>query len=53
MLHHLVLANAGSDGRLPDAACPERRTAQRFFGTSEELRPLTLLQYTAIDVASA
>jgi plastocyanin len=43
MLHHLVFKNQGHPGNVRrDAACPGPRGDQRFFGTSEELRPLTL-----------
>jgi plastocyanin len=43
MLHHIVFANGGPDGTRRDGACPERTAAnERFYGTSEELRPLTL-----------
>lgn len=42
MLHHLVFTNGGPDGGRPDPACPRKTTRERFFGTSEELRPLTL-----------
>ena len=43
MLHHLVFFNGGYPGaRRQDGACPHRRVGQRFFGTSEELRSLTL-----------
>jgi hypothetical protein len=42
MLHHVVFTNGGTPGRSrTDAACPGR-LPERFFGTSEELRPLTL-----------
>jgi len=42
MLHHLVFTNGGPDGGRPDPMCPSKTTRERFFGTSEELRPLTL-----------
>ena len=42
MLHHIVYTNGGPDGRRRDAACPQRSIFERFYGTSEELRPLTL-----------
>jgi plastocyanin len=42
MLHHIVYTNGGPDGRRRDAACPQRPIFERFYGTSEELRPLTL-----------
>jgi plastocyanin len=42
MLHHIVFTDGGPDGRRHDSACPERPVFERFFGTSEELRPLTL-----------
>ena len=42
MLHHVVFTNGGTAARSrTDAACPGR-LPERFFGTSEELRPLTL-----------
>src|SRR4051794_35414485 len=42
MLHHLVFTNGGPDNRRGDPACPLKTTRERFWGTSEELRPLTL-----------
>jgi len=42
MLHHLLFTNGGPDDRRRDAQCPDRTTRERFWGTSEELRPLTL-----------
>lgn len=42
MLHHLVFTNGGKDDRRRDPQCPNRTTRERFYGTSEELRPLTL-----------
>ena len=42
MLHHIVYTNGGPDGRRRDSACPQRPIFQRFYGTSEELRPLSL-----------
>jgi plastocyanin len=42
MLHHIVYTDGGPHGRRRDGACSKRRVFQRFFGTSEELRPLTL-----------
>jgi plastocyanin len=42
MLHHLVFTNGGTDDRRADPACPLKTTRERFWGTSEELRPLTL-----------
>jgi plastocyanin len=53
MLHHIVYTDGGparpkagdersEADRRRDAACPQRPVYQRFFGTSEELRPLTL-----------
>ena len=42
MLHHLVFTNGGPDNRRGDRACPFNATRERFYGTSEELRPLTL-----------
>lgn len=41
MLHHLVFINHGRPGqRRRDGTC--RRAPERFYGTSEELRPMTL-----------
>jgi plastocyanin len=42
MLHHLVFTNGGPDNRRADPSCPLKTTRERFWGTSEELRPLTL-----------
>ena len=42
MLHHIVFTDGGPRGRRLDGACPARPIAQRFYGTSEELRALTL-----------
>ena len=42
MLHHIVYTDGGRHGGRLDRICPERPIAQRFYGTSEELRPLTL-----------
>src|SRR3954453_12092199 len=42
MLHHVVFTNGGPDDRRADPECPGHTTRERFFGTSEELRPLTL-----------
>jgi plastocyanin len=42
MLHHLVFTNGGPDNRRGDRACPFNATRERFYGTSEELRPMTL-----------
>jgi plastocyanin len=42
MLHHDVFTNGGADNLRRDGACPQRAVRERFFGTSEELRPLTL-----------
>jgi len=42
MLHHLVFANGGPDDKRRDPQCPRNTTRERFWGTSEELRPLTL-----------
>lgn len=43
MLHHLVFFDGGRPGASRhDNTCGTRRTPQRFFGTSEELRDLTL-----------
>lgn len=42
MLHHNVFTNGGPDNRRKDGACPHRSVTERFYGTSEELRPLTL-----------
>src|SRR3954468_17684121 len=42
MLHHVVFTNGGPDDAREDAECPGKSTRERFFGTSEELRALTL-----------
>jgi plastocyanin len=43
MLHHLVFFDRGRPGApRHDNTCGTHRTPQRFFGTSEELRDLTL-----------
>jgi hypothetical protein len=42
MLHHNVFTNGGPDNKRDDGACPERAVTERFYGSSEELRPLTL-----------
>jgi len=42
MLHHNVFTNGGPDGTRRDGACPLNSVNERFYGTSEELRPLTL-----------
>jgi hypothetical protein len=42
MLHHNVFTNGGPDNKRNDGACPERAVTERFYGSSEELRPLTL-----------
>jgi plastocyanin len=42
MLHHIVFTDGGPHGQRLDNAFPDRPVFQRFFGTSEELRPLTL-----------
>jgi plastocyanin len=42
MLHHNVFTNGGPDGKRKDGACPDNAVRERFYGTSEELRPLTL-----------
>ena len=42
MLHHNVFTNGGVDDSRTDGACPTRTVRERFYGTSEELRPLTL-----------
>jgi plastocyanin len=42
MLHHLVFTNGGPDNKRGDPACAGKSTRERFWGTSEELRPLTL-----------
>jgi plastocyanin len=42
MLHHNVFTNGGADDSRTDGACPHRAVRERFYGTSEELRPLTL-----------
>jgi hypothetical protein len=42
MLHHDVFTNGGADNLRTDGACPQRAVRERFYGSSEELRPLTL-----------
>ena len=42
MLHHNVFTNGGPDNKRDDGACPQRSVTERFYGSSEELRPLTL-----------
>jgi plastocyanin len=42
MQHHNVFTNGGPDDTRKDGACPHRAVKERFYGTSEELRPLTL-----------
>src|SRR5215210_3720188 len=42
MLHHNVFTNGGPDDTRTDGACPHNAVKERFYGTSEELRPLTL-----------
>ena len=42
MLHHNVFTNGGPDNTRKDGACPNNAVRERFYGTSEELRPLTL-----------
>jgi plastocyanin len=42
MLHHNVFTNGGPDNKRNDGACPHRSVTERFYGSSEELRPLTL-----------
>jgi hypothetical protein len=42
MLHHNVFTNGGPDNQRKDGACPHRSVTERFYGSSEELRPLTL-----------
>ena len=42
MMHHNVFTNGGPDNMRTDGACPHRDVRERFYGTSEELRPLTL-----------
>lgn len=42
MMHHNVFTNGGPDNTRKDGACPGRTVRERFYGTSEELRPLTL-----------
>ena len=42
MLHHNVFTNGGPDNTRRDGACPNNAVKERFYGTSEELRPLTL-----------
>lgn len=42
MMHHNVFTNGGPDNTRTDGACPHRSVRERFYGTSEELRALTL-----------
>src|SRR3954462_10781395 len=42
MLHHNVFTNGGPDNARRDGACPDNAVKERFYGSSEELRPLTL-----------
>src|SRR4051794_9293845 len=42
MLHHILFTNGGPDDQRRDPTCPHKTTRERFFGTSEELRALTL-----------
>jgi hypothetical protein len=42
MLHHSVFTNGGADNDRKDGACPNNAVRERFYGSSEELRPLTL-----------
>src|SRR5688572_13211346 len=42
MLHHLVYTNGGPDNRRADPMCRKKTTRERFYGTSEELRPMSL-----------
>jgi plastocyanin len=42
MLHHVVFTNGGPDDRRRDPGCPAKATRERFYGSSEELRALTL-----------
>ena len=42
MLHHNVFTNGGPDNKRNDGACPHRSVTERFYGSSEGLRPLTL-----------
>src|SRR5262245_10442161 len=42
MLHHVVFTNGGPDDLKRDPQCPLKTTRERFYGTSEELRALTL-----------
>ena len=41
MLHHFLMTNGGLDNKRRDGACPQRAVRERFYGTSEELRPMT------------
>jgi len=52
MLHHIVYTDGGPRGKRRDGACPQRPVFRRFFGTSEELRPLTLPAGYGYPVAS-
>src|SRR3954471_16089593 len=42
MLHHVVFTNGGPDDKRRDPGCPSKATRERFYGSSEELRALTL-----------
>ena len=42
MLHHFLMTNGGPDDHRHDGACPDRPINERFYGTSEELRAMTL-----------
>jgi plastocyanin len=43
MLHHLIAFDQGRfEGQRVDGECPTHHSGQRFYGTSEELRPLSL-----------
>jgi len=44
MLHHNVFTNGGPDNTRRDGACPTNAVKERFYGSSEELRPLTMPQ---------
>jgi plastocyanin len=41
MLHHILFTNSGPARNLRDGSCPRRRSWQRFYGASEDLRAMT------------
>lgn len=42
MLHHVLMTNGGQDARRHDGSCSRRPVKERFYGTSEELRAMTV-----------